>query len=109
MSAEQGRLEAYRDELVETVRDVGAQAALNFDGDWRTDAARAIRELARSRQVFTAEDVRARAGDPTSPSAMGCALLTAAAEGTIEAVGFKKAARIQRHGAWVRTWKGRVT
>jgi hypothetical protein len=107
MSAEQASLESYREELTQTLRDVGAQTALALDPDWREAAAEAIAELARSGEIFDAEDVRLLAGDPPSPNALGGAFLAARQSGLIEATGFRQAKRIQRHGSWLRTWRGR--
>jgi len=70
------RVEAYRDDMIQTVREVGTQTALTFDLDWKDAAAEATRELAGSGETFNAEDVRHLAGDPSSPNAMGAAFQT---------------------------------
>jgi hypothetical protein len=102
------RLDSYRRQMVDAVRDTGAQLALRFDPAWSERAAEVIRDFAASGEEFDPEDVRAVVGDPESPPAMGAAFLRASKAGLIEPVGISKSTRIQRHGGWARTWRGKT-
>jgi hypothetical protein len=100
------QLRDYGAGLADTVRDVGAQAALAFDRDWSDAAADALRKLAARGMTFSAEDVRDLVGDPPTPNAFGAVFLQASRAGVIEPVGFVKSRRIQRHRSWTQTWRG---
>ena len=65
----------------------------------------AIRGLAAEGTEFSAEDVRARAGEPlgSSPNAVGAFLAAAVRRGEIVAIGFTRARR--PHGRWTRRWR----
>lgn len=54
MSAEQARLEAYRD-VIDTVRRTGEQTALSFDRDWADEALETLERLAADGIEFTAD------------------------------------------------------
>lgn len=86
-----------------------AQADANADILWREGVDRAIRRLAASGRTFTADDVRAVAGDPPpgfSPNAMGSAFTRASKAGVIRMVGFTTSSRVIGHGNTVRSWVG---
>lgn len=75
---------------------------------WRLVVDRVIEDLARSGRPFTAEDVRARSGDPlgSSPAAMGAAFSAAHRAGLIVPVGFDVAKRPEAHCRPIRVWQG---
>ncbi len=107
MSGDLASLEHYRDGLVETVREVGAQAALDFDTAWADAAASAIADLADRGVEFDAEDLRRAVGDPPASGAIGASFLRASRAGLIECLGMHKSTRLAAHGRWVRVWRGR--
>ncbi len=74
--------------------------------DWKARADRAILELAATREPFSADDVRDRAGDPVHPNAMGARLLAAAKRGSIERVGLIRSTRPSCHAHLNPAWKG---
>lgn len=86
----------------------GAQQAIdNADDWWRSTALLAIREMARSGQEFTADDIRELGvTEPDQPNRWGGAFLTIAREGLIEAVGARRSTRGPRNGSLVRVWRG---
>ncbi len=82
----------------------------NSNADYRAKLISAIEQLAATGGVFTADQVRAIAGDPptdTSPNVAGAVINHAAKAGLIEMAGFTKSARIIGHGNTVRLWRGR--
>lgn len=74
--------------------------------DWkrRTDAA--IASLASSGEPFTSEDVRAIAGDPDHPNAMGPRFAMAVRAGLIEPAGRTPARRPSLHAHRIQVWRG---
>ena len=69
----------------------------------------AIRHLAATRtEPWTSDDVRDVAGDPLgcSPQAVGAMMNAACRRGVIVAVGFAQSRRPERHGSWIRTYRG---
>jgi hypothetical protein len=74
---------------------------------WREAAAAAIARLASSGAEFGADDVRAIAGDPQHPNAMGSVFLRAARSGAIQFVRFENSKRPSLHAHPVRIWRGR--
>src|SRR5438105_9718295 len=92
--------------LGEALKERGMALAAGAESpDWK--GAEAIALLARGGEDFTAEDVRALAGDPSHPNALGAALNAAARKGLIVCVGRIKAERPSRHANEVRLWRGR--
>lgn len=88
-------------------RDTGAEAAIgSYADEWRRRADRVLAELASSGRTFTAEDIRHRAGDPSSPGALGALLLGASRAGMIRLEGITRSTRLQRHAGLVRVWVG---
>ncbi len=73
---------------------------------WKAKADAAIATLAASGLEFTAEDVRAIAGDPSRPNAMGAAFNRAAKTGTITYVRHAPSSRPTLHRCAIRVWIG---
>jgi hypothetical protein len=99
-------LASYRDDLTSVVRDVGAQAALQFDMQWRDLAAETIRRLADTGRPFSSDDARWTIPEPPSPGALGAAFLAASRRGDIEPCGWTISRRLQTHGRAIRLWRG---
>jgi hypothetical protein len=77
--------------------------------DWKQRWDLAIRQLAKTRESFTAEDVREIAGDPTDhPNAIGARFAAASKSGLIRPVGIRKARRDDAHARVFREWRGVV-
>lgn len=74
---------------------------------WRAAVDDAILTLAVTGGEFTAEDVRAIAGDPPDhPNALGARFSSAAKRGEIVRVGFRIATRASRHSHPIAVWRG---
>jgi len=101
-------------DIIEAIRhaELGMSRVIaNADETYRGDVTRAIEILARGGQVFTADDVRALAGDaPTtcSPNLVGALFNAAAKAGLIGPVGFARSGRVIGHGNRLLTWRGRT-
>lgn len=93
-------------QLGEALRDEGIGRVWSNAGEWRTVAVAAVEQLASAGGTFTAEDVRAIAGDPPHPNAFGALLATCARRGLITKVGFTKAKRPSLHASDLAVWKG---
>jgi hypothetical protein len=79
------------------------------DWAWRDRVNQAISQLARKPVDFTADEVRAVAGEPpqgTHYNALGALIQHAARRGQIEPVGFTRSYRVCGHGNLVRLWRG---
>lgn len=89
-------------------RDDGAQTAADSSHPyWRLAAEQAIRELAASGRVFTAEDLRDRVGQLGGhANSVGGLFLAAARRGDIVAAGYRQATRAEAHGRVLRAWRG---
>lgn len=84
-----------------------ARADTAADGGWKARVDAAISDLAGKGFAFTAETVRAIAGDPPShPNAMGARFNRASAAGLIVAVGFRESERPTLHRHPIRVWMG---
>lgn len=81
-------------------------ASLGTDAAWQVEARRVIASLAAARVEFTANDVTARAGLPSSRNAVGAMLSGSARRGTIVRVGYQKGDRASQHARVVAVWKG---
>ena len=88
-------------------RDRGIRRATSADPGWLPLALEAIRELAATGEVFDADMVCARVGEPPSPPLAGAAFRTAKLRGWIELAGTGTADRPQAHSRMTRTWRGR--
>lgn len=108
MSAEESHLDAYRAEVIFAVRDAGEQQALGFDRAWADAAEEALERLASAGYEFTADDLIAEVGSPSSPGATGAAFAKASSAGLIRAVGVRTSRRISRHAGLQRVWRGRT-
>lgn len=91
------------------LRDEGAAKVTdNTPNEWVLAADGVIASMASSGSEFTAEDVRAFCGDPPHHhNAMGARFLSAVKQGLIERIGFRNAARSQRHAAVIAVYKGK--
>ena len=73
---------------------------------WKDRADAAIRELASSGAEFSAEDVRAIAGNPDRPNAMGARFNAAVKSGILVYVRHSPSNRAQLHRCKVAVWRG---
>lgn len=89
-------------------RDAGtAQVDANTAQAWRDAADRAITRLAATGRPFTADDVRAQAGDPPGhPNALGARFLAARRSGLLEEVGYVRSTRPDAHARRLVTYRG---
>jgi D-arabinose 1-dehydrogenase-like Zn-dependent alcohol dehydrogenase len=83
-----------------------AQADAAEHEAWKTKADAAIDQLAKSGKDFTAEDVRAIAGDPSRPNAFGARIQAAKRDGTIVRVGYRASQRASLHAHPIAVWRG---
>ncbi len=103
---ESDRLAAYRTSLIDGAVDHGVQLALDASRDWADVAFEEIERLAERGVIFTADDLVLAVGAPDNPKVIGAVFRTASRRGLIEAVGFERSRRIQRHGGWSMRWTG---
>jgi hypothetical protein len=101
-------LDWYRADLAASARGEGERRAKDAlsEYDWNAVAHEAIRELADSREPFTADAVRGRVGPGPSAGSLGAALAFEAREGLIACEGFATSRRPARHGGVLRVWRG---
>jgi hypothetical protein len=83
-----------------------AQADAAEHQAWKTKADAAIDRLAKSGKEFTAEDVRAIAGDPRRPNAFGARIRAAWKAGTIVKCGYRASQRASLHAHPIAVWRG---
>ena len=107
----QESLDDYRRALTEAARDVGifrARGAVAAEPEWWDRTDRAIDQMARSGEEFTADDPAFRflAEVAPGPGALGAAFRSAAAGGRIRSVGYVRSTRPSRHGAPIAVWVG---
>jgi hypothetical protein len=76
---------------------------------WKQAANKALAHLAESGQPFTAEDVRAIAGDPPRPNAMGAILRAGARRHDLIKVGRQPATRPELHASELTVWQRKDT
>lgn len=74
--------------------------------EWKDRADAAIHYLAGLGKEFTAEDVRAMAGDPEHQNAFGARMGAASRSGLIVKVGYRTPARATRHCNPLAVWRG---
>lgn len=98
-------LERYVRGLSDRVADVGMQAAL-WDRDWAEEAREAVELLAAEGLEFSADDLHERVGSPSSNGALGAVFQTAARDGLIRLVGYRRSRRLSRRGSVVGVWVG---
>lgn len=83
------------------------QADQNAEPTWRDHALLVIREFAASGNEWTADDLRARVGEPDHPNRLGAVILTARKAGIIEPTGVvRPSTTASRHASLVRVWRG---
>lgn len=92
----------------EALRDAGMAAAWEHSpDDWRRDAIAAIERLARSKEPFTSEDLRAQLGDVPNPNAVGHVFQWAARTALIVKTGaYRNATRPEAHATELPLWIG---
>jgi hypothetical protein len=76
------------------------------EAPWRARALPVLRDLARSGDEFTSEDVTAKVGQPPHPNSVGSLMNTASRQGWIRRSGFVQAERPNQHAALVSRWIG---
>lgn len=91
--------------LLEGQLGMDAALARVEDSGWARRALDAIDAFTRADVSFTAEDVRARAGDPASPNAMGALMRLAVAYGLIEVAGTRRSTRPDARGRQLPVWR----
>lgn len=89
-------------------RDFGVKRVeANTPEGWKFACDIAIAKLASTLQPFTAEDVRAIAGDPPNHhNAMGARFLAAARSGLVAKQGYTTPSRPSRHANAIAVWRG---
>lgn len=91
----------------ELLRDAGILLVDSAeDPAWKQAADEAILELARAGKLFTADDVRTRAGDPTHANALGARINLWARKGVIRPAGYAKSRRTSRRSSRMLRWLG---
>jgi hypothetical protein len=84
-----------------------ARADEHADAEWKARVDEAIEDLAATGERFTAEDVRAIAGDPPDhPNAMGARFNAAARRRLIRKVGYQLSNRASLHRHPIAVWEG---
>lgn len=84
-----------------------ARADLAASSGWKDRVDAVIRNLARTGEEFTADDVRRRGAVPTDhPRAMGSRFLVAARAGLIRRVGYRPSGRENLHSHPISVWVG---
>lgn len=91
--------------LLEGQLGMDAALARVEDSGWAQRAREAIRVFTAAGVTFSAEDVRARAGDPASPNAMGALMRMAVHEGLIEVAGTRRSTRPDARGRQLPVWR----
>lgn len=94
----------------EELRDQGMERAgsgqpVGVLVSWQDKARFAILRLCLADANFTADDVRAAAGDPPTPNCLGAVIRLAYKNGLIEPAGFGVATRPSRHASILRLWR----
>lgn len=87
------------------VRDERSRLALDTSDPWTLAAEEALEDLRASGAAFTAEDVRARAGTPPHPNALGGLFIGASKRGEIVKVGYRLASRTVAHARPLAVWR----
>ncbi len=85
----------------------GVRRATQADPGWLPLAIEAVRELAATGEVFDADVLCARVGEPPSAPLMGAAFRVAHRHGWIELAGVGTSCRPQAHNRMTRMWRGR--
>jgi hypothetical protein len=91
----------------EDLRDEGtARVSTNAPEEWVALCDAIIRQLARSGEEFTAEEVRIWTGNPPHPNALGARFLVASKANLIRRVGYRNATRPEAHARVLRVYQG---
>ncbi len=96
----------------EALKIEGMSRALRGAGlDYQDSFEKAVRQLAKSGQPFTADDVTKLVGFPrnhrtNANNSVGAMMSACANRGIIYSVGYKKAGRSLSHARMVQVWKG---
>lgn len=99
-------IEGQLDMLSTTLRDRGADGALQASGEWAEKAWDVLKALAASGREFTIAEVVERAGPPPSPNAAGAVCLNGLKAKLIENVGWSPATHVAAHRRRVGLYKG---
>jgi hypothetical protein len=90
--------------------DGAERADANAEDPWRRAALSEIEALAASGCEFTADDVRAKVGEPDHSARWGGAFLSARRAGLIKPTGtVRPSATASRHASLVRVWIGAIS
>lgn len=101
-----GQLDLMSSVAPEDAYDGAQRADDNAEIGWREAALIEIKTLARSGYEFTADDVRAKVGEPDVANRWGGVFLAASRAGLIETVAVRSSATKTRHAGMVRVWRG---
>lgn len=88
------------------IAQVSLNAGQGTDAAWKIEARRVALDLARSRP-FTANDITAEVGLPSSRNLVGAFLNGLAREGLIRRIGYEAGGRASQHARVVAVWEGR--
>ena len=94
-------------DLATTLRNRGADAALEASGEWAAQAWHVLKALAAGGQEFTIADVTGRVGAPPSPNAAGSVILNGLKAGLIVNVGWTPAEHVAAHRRRTGVYRGR--
>jgi len=95
----------------EELRDRGLEQAgsglpATVQSLWHRKAMQAVETLCMAESAFTADDVRAIAGEPPTPNSIGVVMRMAFKKGLIRPCGTGPAVRPSRHASLLRYWTG---
>lgn len=93
-------------DLSTTLRDRGAEGALESSGEWAAEAWDVLKALAASGREFTTDDLVARIGTPPSPNATGTIVLNGIRSGLIRNVGWSSSGRVSAHRRRIGCYQG---
>lgn len=93
----------------EELRDDGANKVTgNSPNEWVALCDAIIRQLARSGEEFTAEEVRMWCGNPPRQNAIGARFLAATKARIITRTGYRNATRPEAHARVLRVYRGNL-
>ncbi len=93
----------------EELRDEGSEKVTrNAPDEWLALCDAIIRQLARSGEEFTAEEVRMWCGNPPHPNAIGARFLVASKARIITRTGYRNATRPEAHARVLRVYRGNL-
>jgi hypothetical protein len=100
------RSDEYRASLADRAKTTGQGRAVAADPEGFDRASKAIAELTKAGDEFTADDVRAWSGPFSLPDVIGAAFSAAKKAELIRVAGVTTSKAVSRHGGVVRTWRG---